>query len=189
MVVGDHLKNRDIDLSDTQLQTELHFSSCLRMGDHWFGHWAASHSSTVLIFHWDNTWFIVHISGIGKLIWCTLYMKCIALHGQSLLRQEKNGSKHWGVHHCYTVDARQPRGQRGIYSHSKDKRCEVVLTGEKRSEELAISRHFVHSRQLGAVSFLLSEHSKLQHLGQKLQEKALSSFFRSGTPPPLCLPR
>jgi len=28
----------------------------------------------------------------------------------------------------------QPRGQRGIYSHSKDTRCEVVLTGEREAK-------------------------------------------------------
>ena len=36
-----------------------------------------------------------------------------------------------------------------------------------------------------AVHFLLLEHSKLQCLGQKLQDQASSSFFREGTPPPL----
>ena len=40
-----------------------------------------------------------------------------------------------------------------------------------------------------AVRFPLCERSKPQHLGQKLQDQASSSFFRQGTLPPLCLPR
>ena len=37
------------------------------------------------------------------------------------------------------------------------------------------------------VRFLLCERSKLQCLGQKLQDQASSLFFRRGTPPPLFL--
>ena len=50
--------------------------------------------------------------------------------------------------------------------------------------------HFMHTffvlKQEWYV-FLLCEGLKLQHLGQKLQDKASSSFFRWGTPTPLCL--
>ena len=42
----------------------------------------------------------------------------------------------------------------------------------------------------GQVRFSLHEHLKCQCLGQKLQDKASSLFFRWETPPPpLCLPR
>ena len=47
--------------------------------------------------------------------------------------------------------------------------------------------HILHFEP-GTVCFSLREHSKLQRVGQKLQDMASSSFFRWETPPPLCLP-
>ena len=40
-----------------------------------------------------------------------------------------------------------------------------------------------------AVRFSLCERLNLQQLGQKQQNQASSSFFRRGTPPPICLLR
>ena len=68
----------------------------------------------------------------------------------------------------------------------------TYLPGRQRGGRVPNQKNTFHTRILcfepEAVCFSLCKHLKLKRLGQRLQNKASSLFFQSGTPPPLCLP-
>ena len=77
-------------------------------------------------------------------------------------------------------------GRPGIIYHVNDV---SVYLGRQRGEGSLVKRtHFAHAffvlNQERYAFHLIHEHSKLQCLGQKLQDQGSTSFFRLGTPPP-----
>ena len=77
------------------------------------------------------------------------------------------GGRPGTIYHVNDISVYLGRQMWGGVTDQKNTFCACVLCFEPR-----------------AVHLSLRERSKLQRLGQKLQDQASSSFFRQGTPPP-----
>ena len=67
--------------------------------------------------------------------------------------------------------------------------CQTSLIPRSSHHPVLKRTHFMHTFFiLNQERHIFAQRLKLQHLGQKLQEKASSSFFQSRIAPPLCLP-
>ena len=115
---------------------------------------------------------------LGKLeLYVQLFLSLSWLCSSLVPRLSRAPSSFWSLAVC-----KNGGGRPSLFYHVND--VSVYLGRQRGGGSPRAFRARILHFEPGAVSFSLSERLKLQCLGQKLQEKASSSFLWQGTPPP-----